>query len=465
MKPPFLAPSLSRLVQYGLAGAFVLVLIVFATRTLLQFQAQMETQSGELPRYARLIGDALDESDDVTAARALLRYNERMFAQTIIDSSLTKIAGPAPAIFSQLARNEGAMLYTSHPSHAWIEQPPDSVQRVEIDGHSYWVYAHEGQRWRLRFGLPYFAWQTVFLAGARDLLPELAIYCPMIMLLAWLSLRLGLRPLRQLCAALRERAPDDLSPLTIRMRYKELQQVADAWNAQLERIRHALAREREFMHDAAHELRTPMAVMSTQAHVLLRAENETERQAAEKAMQDAIARAAHLAAQLLSLAAMDHAQLRDSESLDLAHLLQAALAQKVHAAQGKGLELALNAPESLPCASNRVALHSIIDNLIDNAIRYGRSGGRIEVTLGEDGNGISLDVADDGPGIPAPERERVFERFYRLDRTQSGTGLGLPIVQHAVHNLGGHLEIGDGLGGRGVAFRIVLPHHTPAAGA
>ena len=68
-------------------------------------------------------------------------------------------------------------------------------------------------------------------------------------------------------------------------------------------------------------------------------------------------------------------------------------------------------------------------------------------------------------GIAEQHRERVFERFYRLDRTQRGTGLGLPIVQHAVHSLGGRLEIGDGLGGRGIAFSIVLPHHTPAAGA
>lgn len=464
MKPPFLAPSLARLVQYTLSVAFVLVLIIFATRTLLQFQTQMEGPTGDLPSHARLIGETLDETEEFAVARAVLRYNERQFALSLSDSTLTKIAGPAPAIFSQLARPQGEMLYTSHPLSSWVEQPSGSVRRQDIDGHRYWVYAYDGQRWRARFGLPYFSWQTVFLAGAHDLLPELAIYCPLIMLLAWLSLRLGLRPLRQLCAALCERAPDDLSPLTIRMHYKELQQVADAWNAQLERIRHALSREREFMHDAAHELRTPMAVMNTQAHVLLHAENAEERVAAEKAMQDAIERAAHLAKQLLSLAAMDHAHLRERETLDLAHLLQSALAQKVHAAQEKDMELVLEAPESLPCSSNRVALLSIIDNLIDNAIRYGRLGGRIEVVLNAHGAEIRLAVADDGPGIPAHERERVFERFYRLDRTQSGTGLGLPIVQHAVRSLGGRLEIGDGLGGYGIGFDIVLPCNAPSAG-
>ena len=99
-----------------------------------------------------------------------------------------------------------------------------------------------------------------------------------------------------------------------------------------------------------------------------------------------------------------------------------------------------------------------------NAIRYGRLGGRIEVVLNAHGAEIRLAVADDGPGIPAHERERVFERFYRLDRTQSGTGLGLPIVQHAVRSLGGRLEIGDGLGGYGIGFDIVLPCNAPSAG-
>ena len=120
------------------------------------------------------------------------------------------------------------------------------------------------------------------------------------------------------------------------------------------------------------------------------------------------------------------------------------------------------AGHATPCAAAAAALllrpkaiARAVTNLLDNAVQYTPAGGEVTVLLQRRGKKVQLTVRDNGPGIPLAERERVFERFYRLDRTQRGTGLGLPIVQHAVHSLGG----------RGIAFSIVLPHHTPAAGA
>ena len=457
MKTTLSAPSLSRLVQLALLGSFLLVIVVFATKSLLQFNAAMADAEGELARIGRVLGKSLNEFTAPEVAIAALRAFEAQIDYAYEDSTLSRVTKRRPKTLAQLALQSGPPIYSNMPNTGWIEQSNDTVRQIPINGVDYWVYARDDAHWRFRLALPYFAHETLLIAAIRDLLPELAIYCPLIMLLTWFSLRVGLRPLRQLCAALQNRDPDDLSPLTMPMRYVELQRVADAWNAQLDKIKTTVLRERAFIHDAAHELRTPMAVMSAEAHVLMSAPDRESRLAAEKAMQDAIGRAAHLAKQLLSLAAMDHADQRHKEPLDAVPFLQTALAQKVPAAQAKRIELELKAPDHYRIESNRVALLSIIDNLVDNAIRYGKPAGRIEVTLDGDAHTMSLTVADDGPGIPASEHERIFERFYRLNRDEHGTGLGLPIVHHAVHSLGGDIAMSDGLDGCGVRFSIRLP--------
>jgi two-component system sensor histidine kinase TctE len=215
-------------------------------------------------------------------------------------------------------------------------------------------------------------------------------------------------------------------------------------------------------------LRTPFAGLRAQAELAKREQvAEPVRDALERICVSA-QRCSHLVTQLLTLARNEPEARQNAalEILDLHRVSQEIAAHWAPDALQKNIDIGFEAEaRPFPVKGDEAGLRDLIDNLIDNAIRYGLPGGRVEVTLGEDDSGIRLKVADDGPGIPADERERVFERFYRLDRTQRGTGLGLPIVQHAVHSLGGRLEIGDGLGGRGIAFSIVLPHHTPAAGA
>jgi signal transduction histidine kinase len=231
----------------------------------------------------------------------------------------------------------------------------------------------------------------------------------------------------------------------------------------LARLRHKIQRERAFVQDAAHELRTPMAVISAQAHVLATS-GEVHRHEAAQQLDRAIARGSHLIEQMLQLARVDHELSPRVSEVDVARLARQVLAQRAPAAMARSMELSLDAPDLLRHALDVQALHSVLHNLVDNAIRYGNTGGRIVVALRSEAGALLLSVADDGPGIPMQDREMVFERFYRgADHDASGSGLGLAIVKQAVARMFGTVTVQTGLEGRGCSFAVSIPvDRTPA---
>jgi signal transduction histidine kinase len=242
------------------------------------------------------------------------------------------------------------------------------------------------------------------------------------------------------------------------VRHRELQPLSDALEDLLAQLRQKLDRERQFVQDAAHEIRTPLAVVGTQAHVLAHAPEAAERERALALLNQAIARASHLAQQLLVLATLDGEARTAPRKVDVAQAVRELLAQVAPLALGRGIELSLDAPEQLWAELDEAAFASIVANLVDNAIRYGRDGGSIAASLREAHGMLELQVRDDGPGIAPAEREHVFERFYRVPGSERpGSGLGLAIVQQAAARMGGGVELTEGLAGRGVGFRVRLP--------
>jgi signal transduction histidine kinase len=196
-----------------------------------------------------------------------------------------------------------------------------------------------------------------------------------------------------------------------------------------------------------------MAAIGTQAHVLARTADAGERRRAEATLAQMLERAAHLNEQLLALAVLDDGGTPPPQRHDLAALLQAALAVAEPQAAARRLELSLDAPERFEQALDLPAFQSVLNNLLDNALRYVPRGGRIEVRLAERAGGWRLTVADDGPGLAPELRERAFDRFWRgAPGDTKGSGLGLAIVRQAAIRLGGTVHIEDGLDGRGVAF-------------
>jgi signal transduction histidine kinase len=277
-----------------------------------------------------------------------------------------------------------------------------------------------------------------------------------VVVVTWLAARGGLRPLVALAAQLGERKPGELAPVADTPRFRELNPIVDELNGLLAREAARLETERGFLADAAHELRTPLAAVAAQAHLLATTAEPQMRTAAAAELQQGIDRVSHLLTQLLTIARLESGHPGGpAEALDLAELCRQRIAAVSALARTRGVQLQLEAPELMVVQLQRSSFASILDNLVDNAIRYAATGGQVLVRLAGIPNGFKLEVLDDGPGIAADQRAKVFERFYRLPGSdQPGSGLGLAIVKRLVESQRARLAMVEGLGGRGIGFEI-----------
>ncbi|RZL93300.1 MAG: HAMP domain-containing histidine kinase [Variovorax sp.] len=331
-----------------------------------------------------------------------------------------------------------------------------------MDGRTHWTYRQDGPRWSLQLAEPALSRGQLlgFAGGALGM--QLLVGFPLMLLPLWIAVYTGLAPLRRLARRLNSLdLRQDLAPLDVDLRYRELRPLGQAFDALLQRLRQRRARERAFVHEAAHELRTPLAVVATQAHALVQAPDAHARAMATAGLQHAITRSAHLSRQLLDLASLDNEQPAMPSAVDLVHFCAERLAEQAGMARERGIALELDAPDHLPARLDTLALQSVLQNLLDNALRYVGRGGRIDVSLDVTPDGPRLAVADDGPGIALDDRALAFERFWRgSGHDAQGSGLGLAIVARAAERLGGQVTLGDGLarpGGCGARFELQLP--------
>lgn len=453
-----LAPSLARRLTLALLAAFLLVGLVLIGKNFHEFKRDYQ-DNPELRKLGESLTRTLARTDDIEFAGRLIRllgeqYNE---SRSIEDS--VKLD---PLLFQFYDRKRGRMIYASAVvERDLLPAQPTPVVSRQIQGREYWVYASDTPDRSFRLAEPKIKDLTVIALLLKGMSLDLLLSFPLVLLPVWFAVHRGLHPLRQLAQTLRARGPDDLSAVNVDLRYRELLPLLESFDGLLARLRYKVMQERAFVQDAAHEMRTPMAVIGAQAHVLALAESSDERQDAKQALDRAIARASHLSQQLLSLASLERGTKEVEIEADLPGLIQGILAEFAPAAIARDVELALEAPEQLRWKVKTESLLSILHNLIDNALRYGRKGGQVVVSLEPNERGIRLCVADDGPGIVLAERELVFERFYRGNgQDVAGTGLGLAIVKKAVLNLGGTVSLATGLNGLGVAFAIELPRES-----
>ncbi|MFZ5483569.1 MAG: ATP-binding protein [Pseudomonadota bacterium] len=285
--------------------------------------------------------------------------------------------------------------------------------------------------------------------------PYLAVLPLGLALLVW-SLHRGLAPLRRLASELGTRHPEHLEGLTIEGLPRELEPVLNALNALLGRLHQALENERRFTGDAAHELRTPMAGLRAQLDALRLAPDKDTRMQAERQTSHSLARMTRLVDQLLLLARLDAAP-PPTTQLDAEPIAGGACRELAPTALARGIDLALLAePALLNC--DEEDLRILLRNLIDNAIRYGRPGDRIEVHVGRAAGQVRLAVLDSGPGLAPEQRRGLGCRFQRLGRSDpEGSGLGLSIVARVAERYGASLAFGTGLEGRGLGVVVTFP--------
>jgi two-component system sensor histidine kinase QseC len=280
---------------------------------------------------------------------------------------------------------------------------------------------------------------------------------PLLFLLLWLSIRRGLSPLSNLSLEIAKRQPSNLTLIDEQSVPLEVQPIVNTLNELLKRMADTLESERRFTDDAAHQLRTPLAAIQTQLYIARNTRADAAHQLALDQLQLSIERGIRLVNQLLTLARLDPGQtLPDFQWVKIGEIAETACAELAPLSLQKDQTLELRIAPGLPLLTgNADMLSMLISNLVDNAIHYAGDGGHIDVTLQASPEGLQLLVCDDGPGIAPDQRDRVFERFYRIaPQHQPGTGLGLAICQRVAELHHATIALSEGLLGRGLTVSV-----------
>ncbi len=289
-------------------------------------------------------------------------------------------------------------------------------------------------------------------SALRTLIPLLLL----LPLLVWLIVRIvrsELAPITRLSRSLDEQAaispqsvPDDGLP-------SEITPFVHAINRLLQRVNHLMAQQRRFIADAAHELRSPLTALSLQAQNLEKAGTFEAMRARVAPLRAGIERARRLTEQLLSLA-RTQTSTPGGTPLDASQLARELIAEYLPLAEARGIDLGLEDGANVLLAAEPQTLRAVLKNALDNALRYTPSGRAVTLRLYVEGEDGVIDVADTGPGIPAAERERVFDPFYRIEGAGGeGSGLGLAIAREAALRLGGSISLHEPPRGAGLVFR------------
>jgi len=337
-------------------------------------------------------------------------------------------AGPVRLRDDQIRGEDVRVAYT------WIARGDDEEQLVLLQ-----VAETLGKRSRLA---------TEIIKGV--MVPQF-VTLPLAVLLVWMALVRGIRPLNELERRIRARQPDDLSPLEQESIPQEVTPLVGSINDLLERLKVSLTTQRRFLADAAHQLKTPLAGLRMQADLALRAQDPEEARRCLQQITRSSVRATHTVNQLLSLArAETTGRALPSQPVDLGELATEVIVDSYPLAQDKRIDLGYEGPEHIPesclLLGNPTLLQELVRNLVDNAIHYTPAGGvvTVRVRLDDDGGAQTLEVEDNGPGIPAAERELVLQPFYRvLGSNVDGSGLGLSIVSEVAQQYRARVELAD----------------------
>jgi two-component system sensor histidine kinase QseC len=292
-----------------------------------------------------------------------------------------------------------------------------------------------------------------------DVLRPLLWALPIVVVLLWLGISKGLAPLGRLAREVSGRDRRALDAIPTETVPREVLPLVEALNKLFHRLDAAFLQQRRFTADAAHELRTPLAGIKTQAEVALRATEDSNRRRALEQVLGGVRRAGHLVEQLLVLSRID----REATELvfsqpDLRKIAVSVLSEITPYALKKGVEVELEGDSPAPVQGSPDLLAVLLRNLVDNAVRCTPMGGQVFVIVRCEDDAVVLSVEDRGPGIPAEQRQRVFERFYRLPgAVGEGSGLGLSIVQRIAALHGASVKLRDRDGGPGLVVDVTFP--------
>jgi two-component system OmpR family sensor kinase len=291
----------------------------------------------------------------------------------------------------------------------------------------------------------------------------IAVMMPILMLVVWWVVSGSLEPVARVRKQVASRQADDLSPVSESGLPDEVRPLVQELNLLFGRVRTAFDAQQNFVADAAHELRTPLAALKLQVQGLERADNADARQVAVSRLTAGIERATRLVEQLLVLARQEAGAAggAKAQQVALADLARRTVGDLAGVAQNKGVDLGLLRADDARVNGQGDALMILLRNLVDNAIKYTPPGGTIDLAVQQDAAGARIVVEDSGPGIPAEERERVFDRFYRIAGSEaSGSGLGLAIIKAIAERHGATLTLGQSERLGGLSAVVTFPKNA-----
>lgn len=290
-----------------------------------------------------------------------------------------------------------------------------------------------------------------------SMLSELLVAIAAILLLGY-GIRRGLEPLEQLRDDIAARSLRDLSPVVAQDKPAEVLPIISAINQLLARLKAAIEGQQRFIANAAHQLRTPLAGLKTHSELALRQPSSIELRSLLEMIANETERSSHLANQLLTLARAEPESMlnRSHNPINLREIATRAVQDWVPRSMTHNIDMGFELEDAWTYG-DPLLLRELLANLMDNALSYTQSGGTVTVRTFESELGAILEVEDNGAGIPADQRDRVFERFYRLKGTPgNGCGLGLAIVQEITERHGGRVSICSPVSGQGTLVTVIL---------
>ncbi len=357
----------------------------------------------------------------------------------------------------QIWDGKGVLLRSSRPDLALPLQKHEGLSRIEQNGQVWEVYHLKADNsGYVQIAQPQEIVATMIGESAARALAPFALCFVVLIVGGWIVVGRSMSPLNQLSETIGSWEADRMQMLKIADAPVEIQPIVGALNTMLIKLDKAMDMQRQFTADSAHELRTPLTAIKLQLDNLVRADNEMERGKAIQRLSEGIDRCIHLASQLLVASrAMAVKTAPDFQSLRLNELVRSSMATFVVLASNKNIDISFESTSECHVLGDEDGLRVLINNLLDNAIRYTPEEGTVVVRVFLETNKAVLEVSDNGAGIPKNEQEKIFQRFYRIPVTTSvGSGLGLSIVKTVAENHGATLSVMNGLSGHGTTFRI-----------
>jgi len=406
-------------------------------------------------------------------ANALFDYQLKEMAASLTDAPFAAVPAGAgtigagsDAMVVQIWDRNGVQLFLSQPRRVLPQNAQLGFTTLSTESGPWRVFSALAAEQVVQIAQPMSARRELAASMAlRTIIPLLAVL-PFLAVLIWFTIARGLKPLDRVAAAVARRSPTLLEPLPETDLPREVQPLVGALNDLLSRLSHTLHAQRAFVADAAHELRTPLTAVHLQAQLAERATTDAERAAALGELKDGLERATRLVEQLLTLAREEPGVSEvPPASVDLAALAREVIADLAPLAGAKGIDLGLSSTAASMVKGGADPLRTLISNLVDNAIRYTPTGGRVDVVLADDAGSVVLTVRDSGPGIAVEDRERVFDRFYRGNGAGGirGSGLGLAIVKQIAERHRADVELGTGIDGRGLGVTVRFTQPIPGS--